>query len=158
MTYLPPPPPVAGVFFLPTPCLSSSDKSKDMESLSPTLPAVLEPSLSPAPAVATPIVVSWNIINENGKTLEVRNRTNNAIECYNRRFNDLFPTRPSLLLFVQVVEAKSQNQATKRDKIWTGKALPAMHLEVSIPQVNAGYPPFKVQMDKRKRQAARKKA
>jgi hypothetical protein len=45
------PPPVAGVFFLPTPCSSSSDKSEDMESLPPTLPAVLESSLSLVPTV-----------------------------------------------------------------------------------------------------------
>jgi hypothetical protein len=33
-----------------------------------------------------------------------------------------------------------------------------MHLEVSNLRVNAGYAPFKVQSDKKKRQAARKKA
>ena len=44
------------------------------------------------------------------------------------------------------------------NKIWSGKALPVKHLEVSIPRVNAGYAPFKVYNNKRKRQAAGKKA
>jgi hypothetical protein len=61
-------------------------------------------------------------------------------------------------LFVQVVEVESRNQATKHNTIQSRKALPAKHLEVSIPRVNAGYAPFKVQIDKRNRQAARMKA
>ena len=44
-----------------------------------------------------PIVESWNIFGENGKLLECRNWTNNALKSYNRRFNDLFPAKSSLL-------------------------------------------------------------
>ena len=105
-----------------------------------------------------PIVESWNIIDENGETLEIRNHTNNAIESYNRRFNGLFTSKPSLIVFVQIVEEESRKQFTRLDEIRTGKARPSELLEVSIPSVNEGYAPFKARLNKKKKEASRKKS
>jgi hypothetical protein len=43
-----------------------------------------------------PILTSWNLEVE-GETTDIVNRTNNALESYNRRFNALFPKTPSLI-------------------------------------------------------------
>ena len=86
-----------------------------------------------------PIVESWNICGENDEILECRNRTNNAVECYNRRFNDLFPAKPSLLTFVKVLETESRAQATRLDEIRSGKRRPNVHKDLTIPKEHAGY-------------------
>ena len=52
-------------------------------------------------------VSSWNICEKDGEYVDFANRTNNALERYNRQFNSLFPKKPSLIEFVQVVENES---------------------------------------------------
>ena len=43
-----------------------------------------------------PILLSWNICNEDGSIIKmVKNRTNNALERYNRRVNSLFSKVPT---------------------------------------------------------------
>ncbi len=46
----------------------------------------------------------WNIYDKDGEYLDMVNRTNNGLESYNRRFNQLFPTKPSLIAFAHGVE------------------------------------------------------
>jgi hypothetical protein len=55
-------------------------------------------------------IPSWNIL-KNGEYIEVRNHTNDTIKSYNCKFNDLFTGKPSLLMFVQIVEQECHNQA-----------------------------------------------
>ena len=54
-------------------------------------------------------VTTWNIHDEDDKYLDLANRTNNALERYNRSMNDKFPTpHPTLLVFVQTIELESR--------------------------------------------------
>ena len=76
-----------------------------------------------------------NICGENGELLECRNRTNNALESYNHRFNDLFPAKPILLTFVQVLQMGSWAQAKSLNEIWSGKRRPNIHQDSMIPKV-----------------------
>jgi hypothetical protein len=43
------------------------------------------------------ITNNWNIREEDGHFLQMLNRTNNALESYNRRFNSIFLKTPSLI-------------------------------------------------------------
>ena len=40
-------------------------------------------------------------------------RTNNTLDCYNKRFNGLLDKQPTLLEFVQIIEKETQFQAEK---------------------------------------------
>ena len=47
----------------------------------------------------------WNIHSDDDSHLDLQNRTNNALERYNRSFNDKFSSpHPSLLQFVTTIE------------------------------------------------------
>jgi hypothetical protein len=55
------------------------------------------------------LMSSWNVselVDESGEFYKIQNRTNNALECYNQHFNDLFSGRgkPSMMLFLDVLE------------------------------------------------------
>ena len=56
----------------------------------------------------------WNIVNEDDNDYDLRNRTNNGLEQYNRSMNELFPTpHPSLPLFLQTIERESRRMLRK---------------------------------------------
>jgi hypothetical protein len=65
------------------------------------------------------IVDSWNICSKNREYTEMVNFTNNALESYNKRFNSLFPKKPTLMEFVQIVEQESRFQAEQYIKLRT---------------------------------------
>jgi hypothetical protein len=44
-----------------------------------------------------PIIMSWNLMSDEGSPVEIVNRTNNALESYNPRFNALFLKQPTLI-------------------------------------------------------------
>ena len=47
----------------------------------------------------------WNIHGVDEDYLYLKNRTNNALEWYNRRFNEIFPAaHQKLLLLIQLIE------------------------------------------------------
>ncbi len=112
------------------------------------------------------IIPSWNIIRENAELIEMINRTNNALELYNRRINALFLSKPSLLVFVQVLQEGARDQEARLQEIQTWQAHPADHLKVTIPEVDPAYPRFKADEDataaaaatKASSKASRKKA
>ena len=55
------------------------------------------------------------------KTLQ--NRTNNALECYNRYLKTLFKgSHPSLLAFIKTIEKEARHQVQKVEDIKHGKA------------------------------------
>jgi hypothetical protein len=65
----------------------------------------------------SPILDSWNICDADGDVKAFVNRTNNALEHYIWRFNDLFPKQPSRIEFVQILEEESRNQAAELEEI-----------------------------------------
>jgi hypothetical protein len=54
-----------------------------------------------------PILNSWNICKENGVCIKMINRTNNAVESYNGRFNRKFSKQPNIIKFNQIVMEES---------------------------------------------------
>ena len=67
----------------------------------------------------------WNIYSEDDSRLDLQNRTNNALERYNRTLNDKFSSpHPSLLQFVTTVEEEAQFQVRRLDDIRNGKVEP----------------------------------
>jgi hypothetical protein len=71
------------------------------------------------------------------------NRTNNALERYNKRFNSLFPKKPTLIDFVQTVEAESRAQAEELRQVHTNKRREVERDEPTIPKIDCEYYIFK---------------
>mmetsp|Transcript_14493 Transcript_14493/g.26274 ORF Transcript_14493/g.26274 Transcript_14493/m.26274 type:complete len:81 (+) Transcript_14493:738-980(+) len=72
------------------------------------------------------------------------NRTNNGLESYNRRFNELFEGHnPSLIEFVQTVEKESRYHARRMEDIRTGKEEEPTYKEKTIPKIPPTYRAFK---------------
>ena len=73
------------------------------------------------------------------------NRTNNGLESYNRRFNDLFESgkKPTLLTFVNKVEEESQNQAQRIHDIRENRRREVDRDLPTIPQVPIAYYRFR---------------
>ena len=91
------------------------------------------------------IIPSWNICEENGEYIELTNRTNNALERYNRRINELFKDKkpPRLIEFVQICEKESRFQAEQLRQIREGKRLEVERDEATIPEIDPEYYIFK---------------
>jgi hypothetical protein len=101
-------------------------------------------------------IPSWNILDENGEYIECRNRTNNAIESYNRRFNGLFEGKPNLLTFVQILEEESRFQARQIDDVRMNRSRSNGHLDVTIPPVRPDYAIYKANAAKTSRKKSKK--
>ena len=96
------------------------------------------------------IIESWNICIGNDKYIEMVNHTNNSLERYNWKFNGLFPKRPSLIEFVQILEVESCAQADHRAQINSGKEVEVERPEPTIPKIPAAYRQYKSKVDKDK--------
>ena len=57
---------------------------------------------------------------------ELQNKTNNALERYNRTYSDLFPSKsyPSLPLWVITTEKEARRQVQRVEDIKYGKVIP----------------------------------
>ncbi len=89
-----------------------------------------------------PLLERLNICNKDGEYFDMVNRTNNGIKSYNRRFNAIFPQKPTLIAFVTTVEIESWYQATKVDDVRTGKMRGQTRMEQTIPSIPADYDTF----------------
>ena len=90
-------------------------------------------------------IETWNIIDRNEEYYDLQNRTNNALERYNRRLNDVFPTaHPSLLLFVQTIEIEARYQFQRKQDATMGRIIAVPHQAVTINAVSAIYNTFEV--------------
>jgi hypothetical protein len=71
------------------------------------------------------------------------NHTNNGLEHYNCHFKDLFPPKPSLLQFVEILKEELQYQGTKMQDICHGRRKEVEHKETTIPWLPEAYLEFK---------------
>jgi hypothetical protein len=70
--------------------------------------------------------------------------TNNALERYNRQFNDsLFAKKPSLIESVQVVEKESRDHAEDLRHVRTNRGRENLHDDRTIPAIDPDYYTFK---------------
>ena len=90
-----------------------------------------------------PIMDSWNICKEDGEYKEILNRTNNGLEIYNMRFNNLFLKKPSLLEFVETLEKETLHHADLLDLLRRGTIVCRRYKEVTIPSIPPEYRAFK---------------
>jgi hypothetical protein len=56
-------------------------------------------------------MTSRNLIGKDGTPLEIVNHTNNSLESYNCRFNDIFSKQPTLIEFAMLIEKESRHLA-----------------------------------------------
>ena len=85
---------------------------------------------------------TWNVIGNVSNNYELRNRTNNALENYNRCVNSLFPTaHPSLGHFVHKIEEESRYQLKRLDDIRFGRVItePQEAIIVEIPALYTNF-------------------
>jgi hypothetical protein len=95
---------------------------------------------TPAPFKQTYIIMIHN--QQTGKYVPV-NRTNNALESYKRRFNDLLPKKPSLIEFVQILEAESRKQAKELEDICKRRRGKPTYKDHTIPAIPEAYVAFR---------------
>ena len=94
------------------------------------------------------ILNSWNICKEKEVCIQMINRTNNALERYNRRFNSLFSKQPNIIEFNQIVMEESIRQAETLQNIRSGKKLETVRQEVYVPDIPEEYQSFKDYVDR----------
>ena len=80
-----------------------------------------------------PIMSSWNVREDDGSLVPNVNRTNNALERYNRRMGKKFLKKPSLIEFV--VEEESRFQAEKLQDIRIGRCREAIRPTVWVAKI-----------------------
>jgi hypothetical protein len=90
-----------------------------------------------------PIIMSWNLMSDEGSPVEIVNRTNNALESYNRRLNALFLKQPTLIEFAMIIEKESREQAQIRQDIVTGRKQEPNRKDIWIPTIPESYFQFK---------------
>ena len=92
-----------------------------------------------------PIKDSWNISGEDDQYRKYVNRTNNALESYNRRFQELFKRggKVKLLEFVEITEKESRQQAQYLDDIRNGRRKQPTRDNNCIPKIPVEYLAFK---------------
>jgi hypothetical protein len=71
------------------------------------------------------------------------NRTNNALECYNRRFNSIFLKTPSLIEFNELVKNESLQQEEILNDIRSGRRRDKDCQEMWIPDIPLSYYNFR---------------
>ena len=82
-------------------------------------------------------------MSDGGSPVEIVNRTNNALESYNRRFNALFLKQPMLIEFAMIIEKESREQAQIRQDIVTGRKQEPERKDIWIPTIPESYIQFK---------------
>jgi hypothetical protein len=80
-----------------------------------------------------PILNYWIICKENGFCIKTINRTNNAVESCNGRFNRKFSKQPNIIEFNQIVLEESIRQAETLQNIRTGKKLETVRQKLFVP-------------------------
>ncbi len=75
--------------------------------------------------------------------VEIVNRTNNALEAYNHRFNALFLKQSMLIEFAMIIEKESREQAQIRQDIITGRKQKPERKDIWIPTIPESYIQFK---------------
>ena len=88
-------------------------------------------------------MATWNVSGNANDDYDLRNRTNNALECYNRRLNSFFPSpHPSLPHFVQKIEEESRYQAKRLDDMRYGRVVVPESSDAIIEDIPAVYVNF----------------
>ena len=88
---------------------------------------------------------TWNVHSNTTESYDLRNRTNNALEKYNRRINGFYPyPHPSLALFVTKIEEETRYQIKRLDDIRYGRVVPDEPNEAIINAINPVYTNFQV--------------
>ena len=71
------------------------------------------------PGFVPDFFATWNILDEDEKYSDLKNRNNNALENYNHMMNSKFTTpHPYLLVFVQTIKQESQKQVERCARIF----------------------------------------
>ena len=98
-----------------------------------------------------PLLEVWSLYDPTGNNDSVKaivNRTNNALEKYNRRFNDRFSKgTPSLAEFIGVVEEESRYYAKKLRNIRRGIERPIEYAKANIPKIPDAYLDIEWELD-----------
>lgn len=88
----------------------------------------------------------WNVHCFIEEKIQLINRTNNPVERYNRKMNELFKTKPSLPQFVEGIRVHANDYVKLIEDIKKGQAKPPSHqthVQISIPEE---YQKFKDQL------------
>ena len=89
------------------------------------------------------VVDVWNVSDLRDDGIDLANRTNNALERYNRHFNGIFPSKhPSLLCFVQCLREEMDRQIRRIENVRKGREDPPVYEETTYPSIPEEYKSF----------------
>ena len=89
-------------------------------------------------------VETWNINDDERNYKELQNRTNNALERYNRTMNEKFPVpHPSLKEFVTNLEKEGRDQAIRLENIRRGTTKAPNYKDLTLDEIPDFYIAFK---------------
>ena len=89
---------------------------------------------------------------------DMENRTNNALEAYNRVYGEKFPKKPSLIEYAEVTEEESRAVEEKLHDVRRHHHKRPTYKEVTIPVIPAAYTKYAAAKNKlQQKEAAAKK-
>ena len=87
------------------------------------------------------------LYDDDGKSYDLINRTNNGLERYNRHFIGLFETKPDLFQFIRILQHETRYQVKKLSDIWKVRRREVDRDLVTIPQIPNSYYDWKGNYD-----------
>merc|ERR1719221_1732781 len=86
------------------------------------------------------------------ETIELLNRTSNALERYNRHMKyKVFPTmHPSLVMFGEMLEEEADRQVERVEDVRKGRELPPEPKGASFPEIPEAYDNYRVYEGKKR--------
>ena len=98
------------------------------------------------------IIDVWNMSDLLEDDIDLANKTNNALERYNRHFNGIFPSKhPSLPCFVQCLREEMDRLILCLENISKGREDPPVYQETSFPDIPEEYHSFRPYLKDKKR-------
>ena len=89
------------------------------------------------------ILDMWNMPELEEEEFELANKTNNALERYNREFNNIFPSKhPNLLVFAPRLRTEMDNQKQRLENCRKRRQTPPIYQAVSFPAIPKEYSDF----------------
>ena len=86
------------------------------------------------------------MLNDPNGEKELRQRTNNCLERYNREMNNAFKTaHPNLITFIEIIKGKSLDYVKRIKRVLNNEERPPIHnTDINIPKVPQSYIDFTV--------------
>ena len=92
----------------------------------------------------------WNVTEADESQVQLVSRTSNALERYNRFFNNIVPrAHPNLIVFVAALLDEAHRIIQRLEDVRSGREIPPVYEDISYPDIPAEFESFKFNVDKK---------